>query len=72
MGYPYNNVENFRVGLDYFGKPPFIFSAFVKYEPLGEQELDVAFDHTLKKFPRGIVQDLYDFNFSVDILIDYC
>ena len=68
IGYPNNNVENYRIGLDYFGKPPFIFSAFVKYEKLGLQDWDATFNHTIKEFPRGIVQDLYNFNFTVDYI----
>jgi len=51
-----------------FGYSPFIFSAFYKYERLGVQDWEVTFDDTIMDFSMGLVQDLDDFNFSIDYI----
>ena len=35
---------------------------------MGLQDWDTTFNHTIKEFPRGIIQDLYGINFSVEYI----
>lgn len=66
IGFPNNAVENIKVGYDHFGYPPFIFSSFIKYERLGEQDWATTFDNTVRKFPRGVVQQMFNINLNIE------
>ena len=68
MGYPKNSVENVRLGMDYFGKPPFIFNYQVGYERYGDQNFDGAFVAEKGKFPIGVVQKLLYSDFMLSYI----
>ncbi len=56
LGYPKNSVETVKIGLDYFGRPPFIINVQAIYERHGEQDVNRVFGDRREKFPMGTVE----------------
>jgi hypothetical protein len=56
LGYPLNAVEDFKLEMDYFGRPPFILHFKVGLRRHGNQSLLQPFQDTKDAFPIGTVE----------------
>ena len=68
LGYPENSIESVFFGIDYFGKPPFVFQSFFEYKRHGEQDILNVFGDTIEKFPRGVVEHCRTIGFKVQYI----
>lgn len=64
MGYPENSVQSVFLDYSYFGRPPFLFIFKAGYKEHGAQNIVSVFGDTREKFPRGIVEKIFQYSFS--------
>jgi hypothetical protein len=56
LGYPWNAVEQVKLELDYFGRPPWHLRLTGGYRRHGDQDLLAPFGDTKDPFPIGVVE----------------